>query len=169
MFYRSWTGLLQNLGFEGVQMSLCCKSQWKLARRCLELQRQDTRHLTRASFLSLTMKSRQEAANLENEEIRYTVQPNWHWRRSGHQIEPHKQWSKTVKKAAAKRPAKPPSGGLKIHRKCYNGLTNRHSAFDQMMIKRPRKIRNYDETLCSPETRNSRNSLDCWYNSRSEG
>ena len=67
MFYRSWTRLLQNLGFERAQMSLCCKSQWKLARRCLELQGHDTRHLTRASLLSMTMRSRQEAANLWNE------------------------------------------------------------------------------------------------------
>ena len=69
MFYRSWTRLLPNLGFERVRMSLCCKSQWNLVRATLELHGQDTRHLTRASFLSLTMRSRQEAANLENEEI----------------------------------------------------------------------------------------------------
>ena len=53
--------------FESAQMSLCCKAQWKLARARPELDGQDTRHLTRASFLSLPMRSPQEAANLENE------------------------------------------------------------------------------------------------------
>ena len=169
MFYRYWTWLLQNLRFEKAWMSLCRKSQWEVARASSGLDGQDTRHLTRASFLSLTTRSPQEAANLENEKIRLTFQPNWHWRRSGHQIRPQKRWPKTIKKAAAKRPANHPSGGLKILRKCYNGLTNRHSVFDLMMIKKSRKTQNYDEKLWPLETRNWRNSLNCWSNSRSEG
>ena len=42
-------------------MSSCCTSQWKAARASSDLEGQDTPHLTRASFLSLTMKSPQEA------------------------------------------------------------------------------------------------------------
>ena len=38
-------------------------------------------------------------------------------------------------------PENHPSGGLEIHRKCWNGLTNRHSAFDHMMITQPRKLK----------------------------
>ena len=38
-------------------------------------------------------------------------------------------------------PANHPSGDLKILRKCCNGLTNRHSAINQMMITIPRKMK----------------------------
>ena len=82
-------------------------------------------------------------------------------------------WTSTMiiknhKKAAAKRPAKHPSGGLKIHRKCCNGLTNRHSVFDPMMTKRSRKMKNYDEKLWFMEARKWRNLLDCCYKSRAQ-
>ena len=55
---------------KGVRMSLCCKSQWKLACGILEAQGQDTRHLTRTSFLSVTARSPQEATDSEDEEFR---------------------------------------------------------------------------------------------------
>merc|ERR1712023_529825 len=54
-----------NLGFKWVRISLCCESQCKLARARPELEGQDTRHLTRASFLSLTRRSPRDAAILE--------------------------------------------------------------------------------------------------------
>ena len=38
-------------------------------------------------------------------------------------------------------PENHPSGGLEFLRKCHNGLTNRHSAFDQMMITKTKKLK----------------------------
>ena len=51
-------------------------------------------------------------------------------------------------------PENHPSGDLKIHRKCYNGLTNRHSTVNQMMIPKAMKIKIYDKNLKSLEARN---------------
>ena len=34
-------------------------------------------------------------------------------------------------------PKNHPSGDLKIRRKCYNGVTNRHSAVHEMVITKP--------------------------------
>ena len=51
-------------------------------------------------------------------------------------------------------PENHPSGDLKIRRKCYNGLTNRHSTVNAMMITKRRKIKINDEKLRSLESRN---------------
>ena len=58
-------------------------------------------------------------------------------------IEDLKKLSKTIKMGASRGPENQPSGDLKIHRKCCNGLTNRHSAFDQMMVKKTQKPLKY--------------------------
>ena len=49
------------------------------------------------------------------------------------------------KKTHAMRPANTHSGGLEIHRKCHNGLTHRHSAFEHMMPRELRLHRHYQK------------------------
>ena len=53
MFKKSWTWRIQNLGFEGVQISLCCRTQWKLTRPRLRSEREETHHLAWSSFVSM--------------------------------------------------------------------------------------------------------------------
>ena len=77
MVCRSWAGLIQNPGFDGSPDELLLQITMGTCPRDTGITGgHDTRHLTRAPFLSLTMRSPQEATNFENEEIRKTVQPN---------------------------------------------------------------------------------------------
>ena len=70
MLYRSRTGLFRNLGSEGVQERLCCKSSWKMYRAGPEIERQGTGPHSRASFRCLRMRSPQQTGKLTIDEIR---------------------------------------------------------------------------------------------------
>ena len=74
MLSRSRTRLFRNLGPEGVRVRFCCKPQWKVCRASPEIERQDTRQHSRASFLCWAMKSPQQTGNIAIRENRQTVQ-----------------------------------------------------------------------------------------------
>ena len=72
MFYRVWTWLIQNLSFEGIQISVYCRTQWKVARRRLRSQREDAHNIAWSSSASMKIQSAMlqiPPANIRNEEI----------------------------------------------------------------------------------------------------
>ena len=101
MFYKVWTWLLQNLGFEKVKISFYCRTQWKVARPRLRSERRATHHLAWSSSASMKMESAAPQippANIRNEEIQETVITNWYWEGSRHPIETRCWWSLDIKK-----------------------------------------------------------------------
>ena len=75
-FYKSWTWLLQNLGSQTVQISFCCRTQWKVTRPGLRSEREETPS-SWMIFICITANGvRGAAANVGNAEIIQTVVTN---------------------------------------------------------------------------------------------
>ena len=109
MFYKVWTWLLQNLGFEKVKISFYCRTQWKVARPRLRSERRATHHLAWSSSASMKNGVRSAAdppANIRNEEIQWTVVTNWYWKRSRLPIATRCWWCWDIKTTCSSRPEK---------------------------------------------------------------
>ena len=117
MFYKVWTWLLPNLGFEGAKISFYCRTQWKVARPRLRSERRATHHLAWSSSASMKMESAAPQippANIRNEEIQLTVVTNWYWERSRLPIATRCWWCLDIKNPCSSRPPKRPLAASKL-------------------------------------------------------
>ena len=79
MFYRSWTGLFQNLGFETVRINFGGWAQWKVTPWRLEMKHHRTAPLPLSRLASSTTRSPDPPlppADLKNEDVQWTVVTN---------------------------------------------------------------------------------------------